>query len=142
MIYTILWRMRMRETPAPSSGPADKAARPRRPRVAAASKAAQASTQRAAPAVPPPTPAPKGGKLKAKLVRDSFTMPQEDFNLIATLKGRATGFQRPAKKSELLRAGLHALLALDDKQLHRALENLVPLKPGRPKKDSPAVARE
>lgn len=73
-------------------------------------------------------------KTKAKLVRDSFTMPQEDFGLIAVLKDRALGFKRPAKKSELLRAGLHALQQLTDAQLRGALDSLVPLKAGRPKK--------
>jgi len=73
-------------------------------------------------------------KTKAKLVRDSFTMPQQDFGLIAVLKERALGFKRPAKKSELLRAGLHALQQLTDTQLRGALDSLAPLKAGRPKK--------
>ena len=55
----------------------------------------------------------------AKLVRDSFTMPADDFALVAVLKGRALQVQRPAKKSELLRAGLQALSALSP--LARAL---------------------
>lgn len=95
-----------------------------------------AAPRKAAPAkAAAPPPAAKPEKLKARLVRDSFTMPAADFALIAVLKDRALAFRRPAKKSELLRAGLQALQALDDKQLHRALEALVPLKPGRPKKD-------
>ena len=69
----------------------------------------------------------------AKLVRDSFTMPRADFELIHTLKERALGFKRPTKKSELLRAGLQALAALDDAALKARLERLIPLKPGRPK---------
>jgi hypothetical protein len=73
-------------------------------------------------------------RTKAKLVRDSFTMPQQDFGLIAVLKDRALGFKRPAKKSELLRAGLHALQRLTDTQLRGALDSLAPLKAGRPKK--------
>jgi hypothetical protein len=73
-------------------------------------------------------------KTKGKLVRDSFTMPQQDFGLIAILKDRALGFKRPAKKSELLRAGLYALQQLTDAQLRGALDSLVPLKAGRPKK--------
>ncbi|KQU87050.1 hypothetical protein ASC78_05780 [Variovorax sp. Root318D1] len=73
-------------------------------------------------------------KTKGKLVRDSFTMPQQDFGLIAVLKDRALGFKRPAKKSELLRAGLHALQQLTDTQLRGALDSLAPLKAGRPKK--------
>jgi hypothetical protein len=77
----------------------------------------------------------KAGKdaKKHKLVRDSFTMPRADFELIHTLKERALGFKRPTKKSELLRAGLQALAALDDAALKARLERLIPLKPGRPK---------
>jgi hypothetical protein len=73
-------------------------------------------------------------KTKGKLVRDSFTMPQQDFGLIAVLKDRALDFKRPAKKSELLRAGLHALQQLTATQLRSALDSLAPLKAGRPKK--------
>ena len=100
-----------------------------------------------APAVPPASPVPPAAEalaasipaevarkpVKLKLVRDSFAMPQDDFDLVATLKQRALGFQRPAKKSELLRAGLHALATLSDKRLRAALDALQPLKPGRPK---------
>ena len=72
-------------------------------------------------------------KPHVKLVRDSFTMPREDFDLIAQLKARALDFKRPAKKSELLRAGLQVLATLPDVQLHAALDALRPLKAGRPK---------
>ncbi len=72
-------------------------------------------------------------KLRQKLVRDSFTMPQADFDQIDALKARALAFLRPAKKSELLRAGLQALSALGDSELKAALESLSPLKVGRPK---------
>ncbi len=71
---------------------------------------------------------------KEKLVRDSFTMPRADFALIAQLKDRALVFQRPTKKSELLRAGLHALSALGDDALRALLEQLPTLKTGRPRK--------
>lgn len=70
---------------------------------------------------------------RAKLVRDSFTMPSEDFELIAKLKERALEFRRPTKKSELLRAGLQLLSNLDQSELQFALEQLRPLKVGRPK---------
>lgn len=73
-------------------------------------------------------------KVKAKLVRDSFTMPQTDFDLIDMLKQRALDFRHSAKKSELLRAGLQVLAALPHAQLQAALEHITPLKPGRPKK--------
>lgn len=71
---------------------------------------------------------------RVKLVRDSFTMPREDFDRIARLKSRAIDFKRPAKKSELLRAGLQALERLDDASLHAALSTLRAIKTGRPKK--------
>ncbi|WP_241660894.1 hypothetical protein [Variovorax guangxiensis] len=69
-------------------------------------------------------------------MRDSFTMPSEDFALIAALKNRALMFKRPAKKSELLRAGLHALQALSAPALRAALDALTPLKAGRPKREA------
>jgi len=96
-------------------------------------------------AAPPPAPvavavaAEPKHKAKEKLVRDSFTMPRSDFDLIALLKERALTFKRPTKKSELLRAGLQALAALNQKQLQTALDRLPLLKSGRPKKLPPAA---
>jgi hypothetical protein len=69
-----------------------------------------------------------------KIVRDSFTMPKPDFELIDRLKARAIKLGRPAKKSELLRAGLHALNNLREDMLKTALQALPVLKTGRPKK--------
>ncbi len=80
----------------------------------------------------PPVSAPEEGA--GKLVRDSFTMPSADFALVDLLKDRALRVQRPAKKSELLRAGLHALAGLSPAALARALDALAPVKAGRPKK--------
>lgn len=74
-------------------------------------------------------------KVRVALVRDGFTMPEADFALIATLKARALAARREAKKSELLRAGLHALAALDGAALVQALNRLEPIKTGRPKKN-------
>ena len=71
---------------------------------------------------------------KPRLVRDSFTMPADDFALIDQLKARALGFGHPVKKSELLRAGLQALAAMADPTLHTRLADLPRLKTGRPGK--------
>lgn len=76
---------------------------------------------------------PEAARERIKLVRDSFTMPRDDFELIDLLKARAIEFKRPAKKSELLRAGLQVLARLQDAELLAALETLRPLKAGRPK---------
>ncbi len=122
----------------PSIKPAPKAAaKPiaKKPAPAPAVPVAVKTAAAPAPATKPKAAAPaKPPKLKAKLVRDSFTMPQADFALITALKERALGFDRPTKKSELLRAGLQALAGLNSVSLQAALNALAPLKPGRPKK--------
>jgi hypothetical protein len=102
------------------------------------SRKAPAAAAKAKPAAPEkrksaPVAAPAQPLKKDKLVRDSFTLPREDFELIATLKDRALDFKRPTKKSELLRAGLQVLASLDQTKLRAALEALRPLKAGRPK---------
>jgi hypothetical protein len=79
-------------------------------------------------------PAKKAAKLRPQLVRDSFTMPEADFGLIAALKAKALDARRAAKKSELLRAGLRLLSGLEAKALVAALDKLEPVKIGRPKK--------
>lgn len=122
--------------------PATTKAAPRR--AALAKKAAASAAVRKKSAAPGKTASAAGAKdsanakktpkLRARLVRDSFTMPEPDFALIAALKARALAGQREAKKSELLRAGLHALMALDSSALIGALGRLQPLKVGRPKK--------
>ena len=117
--------------------PAKKATAPKK--APAAKKTVVAKKAAApAPAVVPLKPEVKH-KPKEKLVRDSFTMPRGDFDLIALLKERALTFKRPTKKSELLRAGLQALAALNQKQLQAALDRLPLLKSGRPKKLPPAA---
>ena len=106
----------------------------------AAKKKPVAAKKAVAPVVAPLPAMPEAKhKAKEKLVRDSFTMPRGDFDLIALLKERALTFKRPTKKSELLRAGLQALAALNQKQLQTALDRLPLLKSGRPKKLPPAA---
>ena len=84
--------------------------------------------------MPPITAAAgKPVRSKEKLVRDSFTMPSADFALIHQLKERGLGFKRAIRKSELLRAGLQALAAMDDARLMALLDRLPALKAGRPR---------
>lgn len=97
-------------------------------KVAGAARAAKVTAKAAKPDAPKKAP-----KLRLKPVRDSFTMPEADFALIATLKARALAAKRETKKSELLRAGLHALALLDTTSLVAALGRLQPVKIGRPK---------
>jgi hypothetical protein len=71
---------------------------------------------------------------KVKVVRDSFTMPQADYDLIAVLKQKALKSGLHVKKSELLRASLKVLVKLSAAQLNRAISGLEKIKTGRPKK--------
>jgi len=102
-------------------------------RKPAAKKAApeKAARKPAAPAAP----APVAEKPKHKLVRDSFTIPKSEYQLLDALKLRAAALKRPTKKSELLRAGIAALNAMADKPLLDALAKVPSLKTGRPKAD-------
>src|SRR5712691_1641657 len=75
-----------------------------------------------------PAPAPE------KVMRDGFTMPAEDYALIAQLQ--ATGVQAGVvvSKSAVLRAGLHALKAMSPADLCQVFAALEKVKPGRPAK--------
>ena len=116
-----------RRSPAASS-----AARPPAARASAA-KAVSTASPASAPVAAPVVEKQKSGK--HKLVRDSFTMPPDDYALIAQIKLRALKLEHAIKKSELLRAGLKVLAAMDDRALRAALRAVPALKTGRPKKD-------
>jgi hypothetical protein len=72
-------------------------------------------------------------KSKHKLVRDSFTIPKNEYAVLAELKQRGVGLGHAVKKSELLRAGIAALQAMPDQALLAALRAVPTLKTGRPK---------
>jgi hypothetical protein len=69
---------------------------------------------------------------KPKLVRDSFTIPKAEYVVVDELKQRADKLSRPAKKSELLRAGIKILATLSDAALLTALAQVPTIKTGRP----------
>jgi hypothetical protein len=71
---------------------------------------------------------------KTKVVRDSFTMPQVDYARITELKQTCLKAGIHVKKSELLRAGLHALGRLSATQLKQTIAQMEQIKTGRPKK--------
>jgi flagellar basal body-associated protein FliL len=72
---------------------------------------------------------------KVKVVRDSFTMPQSDYDLIAGLKEKALKADLHVKKSEILRACLQTFSKMTAAQIKRAITGLEKIKTGRPKKD-------
>ena len=100
----------------------------------------------AAPATPEAKPAkaakaddtaktPKADKArKPKLVRDSFTIPKNEYAVLEELKLRAAKLGRPAKKSEVLRAGVQALAAMGDAAFLATVGAVPAIKTGRPAK--------
>jgi hypothetical protein len=70
---------------------------------------------------------------KPKMVRDSFTMPEEDYFKLDALKALCLENGIEIKKSELLRAGLIALSALAVADLLKAVSLVEKIKTGRPK---------
>ena len=72
--------------------------------------------------------------LKVKMERDSFTMPKEEYAQLTLLKARLMALGQPAKKSELLRAGIKLLVAMSDNTLKATLAKIPVIKTGRPKK--------
>ena len=75
-----------------------------------------------------PSPAPE------KVMRDGFTMPADDYALIAQLQ--ATGLQAGlvVSKSAVIRAGLHVLKALSAADLRQVFAALEKVNPGHPAK--------
>ena len=107
---------------APQSRVAKKPIRPATLKPAPAAPAALAATDTAPPAK------------KQKLVRDSFTIPKSEYAVLDLLKQRALRLSHPAKKSEILRAGISALNAMSDQAFSTVLDTVPSLKTGRPKK--------
>ncbi len=145
-----------RPRPRPVKPAAPVVAKPARKRASAVAKAAtppakkpvsRAVARKPAPAnkvvhEPAPFVAKKGkdGKpakaKKAKLVRDSFTMPELEYAQIAALKKRCLDAGISAKKSEILRAAVASLAKLSDTALLAAVRRLEVIKTGRPAKGS------
>lgn len=107
---------------APARKPAAASSAPRGD-VAAASLPTPATANAQAPVKP----------AKVKLVRDSFTIPRDEYAAIDALKVRAARLGHIVKKSELLRAGIKALVAFDDAALLGAVAVVPSIKTGRPK---------
>jgi hypothetical protein len=71
---------------------------------------------------------------KLKMERDSFTMPKVEYAQFSVLKERLIKLGQPAKKSELLRAGIMQLTAMTDAALKTAMTKVPTIKTGRPNK--------
>jgi hypothetical protein len=66
------------------------------------------------------------------VIRDSFTLPENDYELIEQLRQRSLKNGINVTKSEVFRAGLHALTKMSDKEFIKIVEGLEKIKTGRP----------
>jgi len=122
----------VRKTPSakkkPANAPKAKAA------PAKKAKPVPAATAKAPSAAAEPAPAKPAKAAKPRLVRDSFTIPKQEYAVLAALKSRALGLEQHVRKSELLRAGIQVLNAMGDRAFLKAIDAVPTLKTGRPKK--------
>ncbi len=120
------------KAPAKKSAPKAKAAA--KPKAAAVAKpSAKSPTKPAAkPGVAKPAAAKPVKVKKPKMVRDSFTFPKAEYAVLDALKLRSAKLGHPVKKTELLRAGIKAIAAMQDAALLDALRAVPSLKTGRP----------
>jgi len=117
--------------------PAARAKLPAKPPVKVPAKA-KASPPIAFPKsmpVPVTTPEAKEKVKKAKLIRDSFTMPEIEYAVLGEVKKNCLKAGFEVKKSELLRVGVVLIRDLELAALKAAVATLSPLKPGRPRKE-------
>lgn len=115
--------------------PAAKASAKPAAKTAPASK--QAAPKPAAKPVPMADAAEPGRDKvrKAKLVRDSFTMPEQEYAVLGQVKKACIKAGFEIKKSELLRIGVALISQLDMATLQKVLESLPQLTTGRPRNE-------
>ena len=124
----------------PEPAPAAKKTKPAAKKAVAAKKVKSAAGKakdvaaEAAPVAAADAVAAKPAKAhKPKLVRDSFTIPKDEYQALDALKTRALGLEQHVRKSELLRAGIQALSTMSDRAFLKAIAAVPTLKTGRPK---------
>ena len=77
----------------------------------------------------------KADKLtKPQLVRDSFTMPESEYAVLAKVKKACLKEGFEIKKSELIRIGIALLADLSSSKVKSAKKKLQTVKTGRPRK--------
>jgi len=74
----------------------------------------------------------KGKIVNAKVIRDSFSFPEQDYLKISDLKKTCLAAGIHVKKSEILRAGLHILTKLNLAELKKAVGQVEKVQTGRP----------
>ena len=111
--------------PAQQAAPAKPAKEERKP----------AKTQKPEPGLEAGSETVRDSAPKPRLVRDSFTMPEQEYAVLGQVKKACIKAGFEIKKSELLRIGVALISQLDMATLQRVLGSLPQLKTGRPKND-------
>jgi hypothetical protein len=78
-------------------------------------------------------PSKKRKSAKDKVIRDSFSFPEQDYAKISELKKTCLAAGIHVKKGEIIRAGLQLLTKLGLTELIQAIEQVEKVKTGRPK---------
>lgn len=71
---------------------------------------------------------------KIKIVKDSFTIPEEEYSLISKCQEKLLNYKKVFNKSEIIRLGLIALNNLKDEEILKLSEGLLRIKTGKPKR--------
>jgi hypothetical protein len=79
-------------------------------------------------------PAKPAKPKKVKMVRDSMSIPKDEYVVLQDLKLRVSKLGKSVKKTEVLRAGIKVLAAMSDATLLASLAAVPSLKTGRPAK--------
>jgi hypothetical protein len=117
----------MKKPAAAPAKPVRAKAAPKPAKVAREAARAVAAPVKSTRAKAAPAPA-----TRPHLVRDSFTMPEQEYAVLATVKQACLKAGFEVKKSELLRIGVALLGQLDTASLRAVLDSLPQLKTGRP----------
>lgn len=81
-------------------------------------------------------------KQKIKLVCDSFTMSKSEYLSLSDLKLRSVRLGVPAKKSEIVRAGIAVLSKMSDTGFAAVLDAIPSLKVAKPKDSKKSATKK
>lgn len=128
--------------PAPVASKANTKAHPAAPKKTSAARTKPAAVKPVAKSAAKPSPTAKAAATpkaekpekvkKPKMVRDSLSIPKHEYAVLDVLKLRAAKLASPAKKTELIRAGIKALAAMSEAAFLAAVKAVPSLKTGRP----------
>ena len=91
-------------------------------------------TKSAAKPAPKATADKQAKEKKIKMVRDSISIPKDEYQVLGEMKTRAGKLGVEVKKTELIRAGIKLLATLTGASFLSAVRAVPSLKTGRPAK--------